>query len=70
MARPGDNSMAVVVAAATGLLVAVALGSWWTATAVVEGSTGAVLLRFVLSVAGGCYYLAVYRVATGRPMLG
>lgn len=70
MAEPGDRVPVVAPLLTTlGLLAAVALGSWWTALAVVEGSPGSVLVRFVLSMAGGWYYLVLYRVARGRPAL-
>ncbi len=68
MSRPGEQSIAAPVLAAVGLLVAVALGSWWTAQAVVEGLTIGVLLRFGASLAGGFYYLVLFRVATGRSL--
>lgn len=51
---------------AGGLVAAIALGSWWTGQAVADGRMGVMLVRFTLSVAGGLYYLAMYRVATGR----
>ncbi|MGH1489637.1 MAG: hypothetical protein ACRBK7_09625 [Acidimicrobiales bacterium] len=59
---------AAPVLAAIGLLSAVALGSWWTAQAVVDGSTLGVLVRLPLSAAAGFYYLVMYRVATGRSL--
>lgn len=49
-----------------GLLAAVALGSVWTASAVLDGSVASMLVRFTISVAGGFYYLVMYRVATGK----
>jgi hypothetical protein len=54
------------VLAGLGLLVAVALGSIWTALAVAEGAVASVFLRFTLSLAGGFYYLVMYRIATGQ----
>jgi len=70
MAEPGDRPPSAAPWLATlGLLAAVALGSWWTAQAVVDGSPGSVLLRFGLSLAGGLYYLVLHRVARGRPAL-
>ncbi len=49
-----------------GLLAAVAIGSLWTAAAVVDGSVASMLLRFAVSVGAAFYYLVMYRVATGR----
>lgn len=70
MAEPGDRSIApAAVLAALGLLAAVGLGSWWTGLAVAGGQPGAVVVRFGLSLAGGWYYLALYRIARGRPAL-
>lgn len=46
-----------------GLLVAVGLGAWWTGMAVAEGMVTATVVRFCLSVVGGCYYLVLYRIA-------
>lgn len=66
MGRPVDVPAAAPVLAAIGLLVAVAAGSWWIATAVVEGETASVFIRFGLTVTAGFYYLVLYRVATGR----
>lgn len=68
MRRSVDQVTAASVAAVLGLLVAVAVGAWWTATAVVDGNTTAVMMRLVVSVAGGFYYLTMYRVATGRAL--
>lgn len=67
MSRPTDQPQTRAgVLPGLGLLVAVALGSLWTAAAVVDGSATSVVLRFALSVAGGFYYLVMYRVATGQ----
>lgn len=69
MLRPGEQSSFVVpLLAALGLLVAVTLGSWWTAVAVMDGLTIGVFIRFALSVAGGFYYLTMYRVSTGKTL--
>ncbi|MEM7324031.1 MAG: hypothetical protein AAF531_13160 [Actinomycetota bacterium] len=51
------------VLAFIGLVLVVVLGAWWTGTAVAEGMVGATMLRFCLSVFGGCYYLVLYRIA-------
>ena len=48
---------------AVGLLVAVGLGSIWTAMAVVDGSTWGTLVRFVASIVVGAYYLVLFRLA-------
>ena len=70
MAEPGDRAQAgAPLLTMLGLLAAVALGSWWTALAVVGGSPRTVLIRFAVSMLGGCYYLVLYRVARGRPAL-
>lgn len=70
MVEPGDRSLATApVLTAIGLLAAVALGAWWTGSAVAAGSPGATVLRFALSLAGGWYYLVLYRVARGRRAL-
>ena len=67
MSRPTDQSWTRAgVLAGLGLLAAVALGSIWTAFAVADGAVASVLLRLTLSVAGGFYYLVIYRVATGQ----
>ncbi len=69
MAGPGDRSIAPALLAAAGLLAAVGLGAWWTGVAVANGQPAAVMLRFALSLAGGWYYLVLYRIARGRPAL-
>lgn len=70
MAEPGDRPPSAAPWLTTlGLLAAVALGSWWTAQAVAEGSPRTVVVRFGLSLAGGFYYLVLHRVARGRPAL-
>ncbi|MGI9597134.1 MAG: hypothetical protein ACR2QK_13300 [Acidimicrobiales bacterium] len=68
MSRSGDRARLAPALAGIGLLVAVAVGSWWTALAVVDGSTVGVLVRFAASLAAGFYYLVMLRVATGRPL--
>lgn len=69
MLQPGDQPhRAVGALSAAGLLVAIALGSVWTAQAVVDGSTLAVPIRFVVSLAGAFYYLVMHRVATGKSL--
>lgn len=69
MAGPTDQSQTGAgVLAGLGLLAAVVLGSLWTAMAVVDGSVTALLVRFTVSVAGGFYYVVMYRVATGRTL--
>ncbi len=73
MAGPGDRAQvgtgSNLLLTALGLLAAVALGSWWTAMAVVDGSPVGVLVRFTVSMAGGWYYLVLFQVARGRPAL-
>lgn len=69
MARPVvHGSNAALVLSGLGLLVAVAVGSWWIADAVVAGATGALLLRFGATVGIAFYYLVLLRVATGRTL--
>lgn len=64
MARRRENPMSFEsVIAIAGLLLAVAIGAWWTGAAVAEGQINQTMLRFGLSVAGGCYYLVLYRIA-------
>lgn len=70
MAGPGDRaSGAAQMLTTLGLLAAVAAGSVWTGLAVADGRTGAVLVRFAVSVAAAWYYLILHRVARGRPAL-
>ncbi len=54
------------VAAFVGLVVVAIAGAVWTGMAVSEGATAAMLVRFVASIAGGLYYLTLFRLATGR----
>lgn len=69
MARPVVHaSNAATVLSGVGLLVAVAVGSWWIADAVVSGAIGAVMLRFGATVGMAFYYLVLLRVATGRTL--
>lgn len=51
------------VLSATGLIGALALGSWWTAMAVVDGDVGNTLARFLVSTALGLYYLMLTRAS-------
>ncbi len=44
-----------------GLVVSTAIGSWWTAAAVLEGDTVGVLLRFILATISGAYYIVLYQ---------
>lgn len=70
MAEPGDQSLSAAALLTTmGLLAAIALGSWWTGSAVAAGDPGATVLRFLLSLAGAWYYVVLYRVARGRMAL-
>lgn len=70
MAEPGDRMLTpAVLLAACGLLAAVGLGAWWTGLAVADGRSGAVIVRFGVSLAGAWYYLALFRIAQGRPAL-
>jgi len=41
------------------LVGAVAFGTWWTAAAVIDGNSAALVFRFGLSVMLGLYYLAL-----------
>ncbi len=66
--RRQETVSAASVLAALGLLSAAALGAWWTAAAVMDGSRSGVVIRFGLSVAGAFYYVVMYRVATGRSL--
>ncbi len=69
MLRSGDQaSRTDAASAAAGLLIAVVIGSWWTGSAVVDGSAGGLVLRFVTSLVGCFYYLVLYRVATGKSL--
>jgi len=54
------------VAAFVGLIAVVLAGSIWTGLAVAQGSSTATAVRFGLSIAGGLYYLTLYRLAIGR----
>lgn len=71
MAGPGDraSTAAAPVLASLGLLAAVAAGSVWTGLAVADGRTGAVVVRFALSVTAAWYYLVLHRISRGRPAL-
>lgn len=44
-------------------LVAVGLGSWWTARAVIDGDPAGTLLRFALSAVAGVYYMTLFRTS-------
>ncbi len=67
MAEPGGRSLgAMSLLTAGGLLAAIAIGAWWTGLAVAAGEPGQTVLRFVVSLIGGWYYLVLYRVARGR----
>lgn len=55
--------------AAVGLLATVALGAVWTGQAIAAGEVTSTVIRFALSVAGGFYYLIMYRIASGRQAL-
>ena len=69
MAGPADHKQTwESVLAGLGLLAVVIVGAIWTAAAVQDGSVTGMLLRFALSIAGGFYYLVVYRVATGQSL--
>ncbi len=70
MAEPGDRGLGgAALLTAAGLLAAIAIGAWWTGTAVAAGRTDATILRFVLSLLAAWYYLVLYRVARGRSAL-
>ncbi len=49
------------IVAVVGLAVSVAVGSWWTATAVRDADPAMVLFRFSATVAIGTYYLVWLR---------
>lgn len=49
------------IVAVVGLAVSVAVGSWWTATAVHDGQPVMMLVRFACTVAVGTYYLVWLR---------
>ncbi len=72
MAEPGGRSFsassftAMSLLTAGGLLAAIAIGAWWTGLAVAAGEPGQTIVRFLLSLLGGWYYLTLYRVARGR----
>ena len=64
MGRSGSNPFSIEsVVAVVGLVLALALGAWWTGLAVAEGMVGTTVFRFCVSVFGGCYYLVLYRIA-------
>lgn len=70
MVEPGDQSLSAAALMTTmGLLAAIAIGSWWTGSAVAAGEPGATVFRFLLSLTGAWYYLVLYRVARGRAAL-
>ena len=50
----------------TGLAVAVLLGSFFTAQAVVAGDVPATLIRFVTSIGVGVFYLYLFRLSQGH----
>lgn len=52
-----------------GLAVALAAGAWWTAQAVVAGDVGSMLVRLVVSVMVGVYYLLMVRLTQGRQLV-
>lgn len=67
MAEPGDRAFGALSSlAAGGLLAAIAIGAWWTGAAVAAGQPDQTVIRFLLSLVGGWYYLVLYRVARGR----
>ncbi len=49
------------IVALVGLAVSVAIGSWWTATAVQDGDPVGLVVRFALTVAIGTYYMVWLR---------
>ncbi|MEM7276305.1 MAG: hypothetical protein AAF547_24735 [Actinomycetota bacterium] len=55
-----------VIVSALGLVAVLVLGAWWTGAAVADGSPETVLVRFLLTVAAGFYYLVVNRIARYR----
>lgn len=66
--RTNGRGRAERLLVATCLLVAVAAGAVWTGSAVADGAMASMLLRFSASLAGAFYYLALYRVASGRTL--
>jgi len=72
MAEPGGRSVAALsfsamsLLTAGGLLAAIVIGAWWTGLAVAAGEPGQTVVRFLVSLIGGWYYLMLYRVARGR----
>lgn len=62
----GNNVSLATVMAVTGLAVAVLLGTWFTAQAVVAGDPTATFVRFAISMLGGWYYLYLYHLSRGR----
>ena len=55
------------VVAIVGLIASLALGSWWMAQAVVDGTPAALLVRSAVVVAAGLYYMALYRSPLFQP---
>lgn len=62
-ARAGAGWGFAAVSAILLAFVAMALGSWWTAHAVVDGDPAGTLLRFVLSAVAATYYMTLFRTA-------
>jgi len=57
------QTTAGVVISGLGLVAAVALGSVWTAMAVVDGNQAATAGRFLVAIATGLFYLVLLRAA-------
>ncbi len=63
MAYRPNNSPTGSLLSTGGLVLALCLGSWWTATAVMAGDVAGTLARFAVSIAAGMYYLILMRAA-------
>lgn len=61
MTTPRVQSTAGLVISGFGLAAAVVLGAVWTAAAVVDGDMVATVIRFVVAMGTGLFYLILFR---------